>query len=82
MLRTGEILETIEMIERLNLDIRTITLGLSLTDCAHPDPDAAARRIYDKICRHARNLVSVGEDIARDLGFPSSTSASPSRRLP
>lgn len=65
-----EILETIRMIELDNLDIRTITIGISLRDCATGDLTSTCRRIYDKITRKAANLVRTGEDIEREYGIP------------
>ena len=65
-----EIIETIRMVQMENLDIRTITMGISLRDCAHPDLKVAATRAYDKICRLARNLVPCGEQIASEYGIP------------
>ncbi|MBI2312820.1 MAG: PFL family protein [Betaproteobacteria bacterium] len=65
-----EILETIRMVQMENLDIRTITLGLSLRDCAHPELKQAAARAYDKICRRAQRLVAVAEEIEREYGIP------------
>ena len=65
-----EILETIRMVQMEKLDIRTITLGISLRDCAHPDLKAAATRAYDKICRKAARLVAVGAEIEREYGLP------------
>lgn len=65
-----EIIETIRMVQMENLDIRTITMGISLRDCAHPDLKVAAARAYDKICRLARNLVVTGEQIASEYGIP------------
>jgi len=65
-----EIIETIRMVQMENLDIRTITMGISLRDCAHPDLPVVAERVYDKICRVASRLVPVGEEIARDYGIP------------
>lgn len=65
-----EIIETIRMVQMENLDIRTITLGISLRDCAHPDLDHAAVRVYDKICRTAGRLVAVGREIEREYGIP------------
>ena len=65
-----EILETIRMVQMENLDIRTITMGISLRDCAHPDLATAASRAYDKICRAAGRLVAVGEEIEREYGIP------------
>src|ERR1043165_7857749 len=65
-----EIIETIRMVQMENLDIRTITLGISLRDCAHPDLNVVARNVYDKICRLGSRLVPVGEEIERDYGVP------------
>ncbi len=65
-----EILETIRMVQMEKLDIRTITMGISLRDCAHPDLKAAAIRAYDKICRKAARLVAVGDEIEREYGLP------------
>jgi len=70
MINTSEILQTIQMIDQQHLDIRTITMGISLLDCAHPDATAACTRIYDKICRQAERLVSVGQEIEREFGIP------------
>ena len=70
MLSHNDIMSTIDMIDHQHLDIRTITLGLSLLDCADPDPAACARKIYDKICRSARQLVPTGEAIEKELGIP------------
>ncbi|MBS4026312.1 MAG: PFL family protein [Clostridia bacterium] len=65
-----EILETIHMVEMESLDIRTITMGISLRDCCHSDAKKAQRKIYDKITRLAENLVKVGENIAKEYGIP------------
>jgi uncharacterized protein (UPF0210 family) len=65
-----EIVETIRMVQMENLDIRTITLGVSLRDCAHPDLETAARKAYDKICRAAGRLVAVGREIEHEYGIP------------
>jgi len=70
MINTCEILETIKMISSESLDIRTITMGISLRDCAHSDMDELARRIYDKITRKAERLVKTGEDIEKEYGIP------------
>ena len=70
LLNTDEIIQTIRMIEAQHLDVRTITLGLSLLDCAGDDLKRVCGKIYDKICREARNLVAVGEDIEREFGIP------------
>jgi len=70
MLNTGDILETIKMIQEENLDIRTITMGISLLDCIDPDIDKACDNVYNKITKCAKNLVKVGEDIEKEYGIP------------
>ena len=70
MITTSEILQTINMFDQQHLDVRTITMGISLLDCADPDPKAACQKIYDKICRRAENLVATGLDIEREFGIP------------
>ena len=70
MLSQKDILATIEMIDRQHLDIRTITLGVSLLGCARSDPAEACGRIYDHIARSAEHLVQVGEEIEREFGIP------------
>ena len=70
MINTHDILETIEMIDNENLDIRTITMGISLLSCCDADIDASCRKIYEKITARARDLVKVGEDIEREYGIP------------
>ncbi|MCX7772753.1 MAG: PFL family protein [Clostridia bacterium] len=70
MFNGNEILETINMITQENLDIRTITMGISLRDCTSDSSKVARQRIYDKISRYAQNLVKTGEDIERDFGIP------------
>jgi uncharacterized protein (UPF0210 family) len=65
-----EIIETIGMVQMDKLDIRTITMGISLRDCAHPDIATAAKKAYDKICRAAGRLVRVGEEIEHEYGVP------------
>lgn len=70
MLNVGDILETVEMIEHDNLDIRTITMGISLFDCCDPDIHAACDKIYEKIVRKAEKLVKTGEDIEKEFGIP------------
>ena len=70
MLTIQDILETNRMIEENNLDVRTITLGISLRDCSHPDMTVFCRNIYDKITGAAENLVRVGEDIEAEYGIP------------
>lgn len=70
MLNTQDILETINMISNENLDVRTVTMGISLLDCADPDPKTACKKIYDKITRCASRLVEVVEGIGREYGIP------------
>ena len=70
MINVNNILETITMIQDENLDIRTITMGISLLDCADSDIEAACRKVYDKITTKAKNLVRVGEEIEKELGIP------------
>lgn len=70
MLNTKDILETIQMIQEENLDIRTTTMGISLLDCIDSDIDKACDKVYDKIMRKAENLVKTGEDIEKEYGIP------------
>ncbi|MCL2679252.1 MAG: PFL family protein [Dehalococcoidia bacterium] len=70
MIDPYEVVETIKMISSEHLDIRTITMGISLRDCAHPDSEQLCTRIYDKITRQARDLVKTGEAIERQYGIP------------
>ena len=65
-----DILETIEMIEENRLDIRTVTMGISLLDCADPDPAVACKKIYERIVRCAGSLVSTAAGIETELGIP------------
>lgn len=70
MINVKDILETIKMIEEENLDIRTITMGISLLDCARGDINESCDRIYEKITRKAEKLVSTGEELEANLGIP------------
>ena len=70
MLKHSDIMSTVDMIDHQHLDIRTITMGISLLDCADPDGAACAQKIYDKICRLAEHLVPTGCAIERELGIP------------
>ncbi|OPX43672.1 hypothetical protein CLHUN_23920 [Ruminiclostridium hungatei] len=70
MLGQFEVFETLKMIQKENLDIRTITMGISLRDCSHPDIDVSCGKIYDKITRYAEKLVITGENIEREYGIP------------
>ena len=69
-LNHNDILQTLDMIDHQHLDIRTITMGISLLDCADPNPYNCAEKIYEKICRTAEMLVPTGEAIERELGIP------------
>ena len=70
MLNMFEVNETNNMIEHEKLDVRTITMGISLLDCCDSDLDALNEKIYRKITTYARDLVSTGEAISRDFGVP------------
>ena len=70
MISIFEVNETNKMIEEENLDVRTITMGISLLDCCDSDPKAACRKVYDKICRRAQNLVATGQTIEKEFGIP------------
>ena len=70
MIQRSEILQTIEMIDQQHLDIRTVTMGISLLDCADASAEKSCAKIYDKICRMAGNLVRTGEDIESEFGIP------------
>ena len=70
MIGISEVSETNEMIEKENLDVRTITMGISLMDCIDSDLQILRQKIYDKIYRSAESLVKVGEEISTDYGIP------------
>lgn len=70
MVNYNEIMETIKMISHENLDIRTITMGISLLDCIDSDINKTCDNIYDKITLSAKDLVRTGEDIEREFGIP------------
>jgi uncharacterized protein (UPF0210 family) len=70
MINSENIMETIRMIQDENLDIRTVTMGISLFDCADADGKKARAKIHDKIIKCAGNLVKVGVDIEREYGIP------------
>ncbi|MEA4814510.1 MAG: PFL family protein [Oscillospiraceae bacterium] len=70
MINQNDILDTINMIDKQHLDIRTITMGISLLDCADPEAKSCCEKIYDKITRKAENLVKTGEAIEREFGIP------------
>ena len=70
MINPFEIIETINMIDNENLDIRTITMGISLKSCADPDIDRVCEKVYNKITTYAKDLVKTGEDIEKQFGIP------------
>ena len=70
MLNMKDIMETITMIQDDHLDIRTITMGISLLDCCDTDIDKSCEKVYEKICRLAGNLVQTGEEIETKYGIP------------
>ena len=70
MLNMSDIMETITMIQEENLDIRTITMGISLLDCADSDIDRSCQKVYEKITTKARDLVKVGQSIEKKYGIP------------
>ena len=70
MINMFEVRETNEMIEKENLDVRTITLGISLLDCVDSDIDRLCDKVYTKITEKAKNLVSAGEAISKEFGIP------------
>jgi len=70
LMNSEEILQTIQMIEQQHLDVRTITMGISLQDCGDEDIQACAEKIYEKICKSAKDLVKTGEEIEQEYGIP------------
>ena len=70
MINIREVLETNEMIEKENLDVRTITLGISLLECIDNDVDRLCDNIYQRITTVARDLVATGQAIEREYGIP------------
>ena len=70
MININEVHETNEMIEKENLDVRTITMGISLLDCIDSDLKTVKKNIYDKIYNYAKDLVKTGKDIEKEFGIP------------
>ena len=70
MLNQSDIIQTLEMIDHQHLDVRTITMGISLLSCADADAKTACTKIYDKITRYAEKLVATGEAIEQEFGIP------------
>lgn len=70
MINRNKIMETIGMVEKNKFDIRTITMGISLLDCAHEDGEISRQKIYDKITKKAENFVKTVEEVEREYGIP------------
>ncbi len=70
LINSSEILQTIEMINQQHLDVRTVTMGINLLDCADSDMSVCCQKVYDKICRRADKLVETGCAIEREFGIP------------
>ncbi len=70
MLSISDIMQTVNMIDHQHLDIRTITMGIAINDCADTDIKTCSRKIYEKICSRAQNLVKTGNEIEREFGIP------------
>ena len=70
MINMNEVFETNQMIQEMNLDVRTITMGISLLDCTGSSVQEVGDKIYDKITTKAKDLVKTGEDIEREFGVP------------
>lgn len=70
MFNTNEVLETIDMIEREHLDIRTVTMGVSLLPCIAGSAEKTAQNVYDTICKRAENIVNVTRELSREYGIP------------
>ena len=70
LINSSEILQTIEMIDQQHLDVRTVTMGISLLDCADADMNRCCEKVYEKICRKAEKLVETGCAIEREFGIP------------
>ena len=70
MFNKFDVLETIDMIEREHLDIRTITMGISLLPCIRATAEETAEQVYDTVCRKAKNIVRVAEQLSGEYGIP------------
>ena len=70
MFNKYDVIETVNMIEREHLDIRTITMGISLLPCIAGSADETAKRVYDRVCSQAENLVKVAESLSKEYGIP------------
>ena len=70
MLSNKEIFETIDMVEKEHLDVRTITMGISLIPCIRESAKDTAQACYDRICTYAENIVKVGDALEKEYGIP------------
>ena len=70
MFTNSDVLETIHMVEKEHLDIRTITMGLSLLTCVRDTAEETARRVYDLVCQKAENIVKVAAQLSGEYGIP------------
>ncbi len=70
MFNYGDVLETINMVEREHLDIRTVTMGISLLPCISGSAEKTAQKVYDTVCKRAENIVKVTADLSREYGIP------------
>ena len=70
MFNYKDVLETIDMIEREHLDIRTVTMGISLLPCIRATAEETARCVYDTVCKKAENIVKVTGELSREYGIP------------
>ncbi|MDE5766632.1 MAG: PFL family protein [Clostridia bacterium] len=70
MFNYKDVLETIEMVEREHLDIRTVTMGISLLPCIRATGEATAQTVYDLVCKKAENIVKVTEELSKEYGIP------------
>jgi Uncharacterized conserved protein len=76
MINLNEVIQTNRMFEKENLDVRTVTLGISLIECIDSDLEKLKANIHDRITNKARTLVSTCQDIEKEFGSPSSTNVS------
>ena len=70
MINNKDIIETINMVQKENFDVRTITMGISLMDCIASTADKTATNCYDLICKRAENIVKVAKDLSTEYGVP------------
>ncbi|MDE6074894.1 MAG: DUF711 family protein, partial [Clostridia bacterium] len=70
MFNYKDVLETIEMVEREHLDIRTVTMGISLLPCIRATGEATAQTVYDLVCKKAENIVKVTDELSKEYGIP------------